>query len=125
MSDMTLTVLAIASILAVIAVVVVLQVVGPTRLGGKNISIDGDRARALVADGAVLLDVRTPGEFASGHLDHAINIPLQQLQKRHSEVPQGPVVLYCQSGIRSARAAAVLHSAGREEIYDLGRMSSW
>ncbi len=74
----------------------------------------------------VLIDVRTPGEFAEGYIDGAVNIPLDQLASRLSEVPQDtPVVLYCRSGNRSNQAAGVLAQAGYTNVYDLGGVLGW
>ncbi len=84
-------------------------------------------ARRLVQEGAQLLDVRTPGEFASGHLEGALNIPVQDLESRLSAV--GPkekaVVVYCASGARSAAAAGVLKRNGWKTVRNLGAMSRW
>jgi phage shock protein E len=84
-------------------------------------------ARELVSGGALLLDVRTTGEFAGGHLPGAKNIPVQELERRLGEVgnKERPVVLYCQSGMRSATAAAVLQEAGYRDVHDLGAMGRW
>jgi len=85
----------------------------------------GAEAQRRVAAGAVLLDVRTAAEFAMGHVDGAMNIPVQQLAARHDEVPRGHgVVVYCRSGHRSAIAARQLEAEGHE-VYDLGPMSAW
>ncbi|MCB9450078.1 MAG: rhodanese-like domain-containing protein [Anaerolineaceae bacterium] len=74
----------------------------------------------------VLIDVRTPEEFASGHIHGAINIPVEVIGSRLSEVPQGePIVLYCRSGNRSAQAASILVSAGYTGVYDLGGIIDW
>ncbi len=74
----------------------------------------------------VLLDVRTPQEFASGHIPGAINISIDELTGRLSEVPQDkPVVLYCRSGNRSNQAAQILDRAGYTQIYDLGGIINW
>lgn len=74
----------------------------------------------------VLLDVRTPQEFASGHIPGAINISIDELIGRLSEVPQDkPVVLYCRSGNRSNQAAQILDRAGYTQIYDLGGIINW
>ena len=82
--------------------------------------------RTLVAQGALLLDVRTTDEFRSGHVDHAKNIPVQELASRLREVgpTSRPVVVYCRSGGRSAAAAQVLREAGYQ-VKDLGPMSAW
>jgi len=87
--------------------------------------VDGQRARALVAEGATLVDVRSPAEYGHGHIDGAINIPVNQLKSRLADVPEGAVVVYCRSGARSAAAGRTLAGAGRENVYDLGGMSAW
>lgn len=89
--------------------------------------ISGADARQKVASGALLLDVRTPGEFASGHIKGAMNIPVQELGSRFGEVgaTDRPVVVYCASGMRSARAAAMLRAKGWAEVYNLGPQSAW
>ena len=87
--------------------------------------VNGARARELVAGGAALVDVRSPAEFAGGHIDGAVNIPVGEIGQRLAEVPDGPVVVYCRSGARSARAASTLVQGGREAVYDLGGMGAW
>ncbi len=71
---------------------------------------------------AKLVDVRTPREFSSNGLDGAINVPLQEIAQRFSEVgsPNEPVILYCRSGNRSAQAKRFLEQQGYTEVYDLG-----
>jgi len=76
--------------------------------------------------GHVLIDVRTPEEFASGYIEGAVNIPLDQISNRLSEIPQDQqVVLYCRSGNRSNQAASILRSAGYSNILDLGGVIAW
>ncbi|MDH5675038.1 MAG: rhodanese-like domain-containing protein [Myxococcales bacterium] len=89
--------------------------------------INGTEARDLVANGALLLDVRTPGEYAGGHIDGAINIPLDQLASRLSELPdrERTIVLYCQSGRRSASATKLLTEAGYGRAKNLGGIGAW
>jgi len=87
-------------------------------------TITGERARALVAAGAALVDVRTAEEYAAGHLPGAINIPVDELWTRYREIPPGQVVVYCGSGARSARARRILGAFG-PETFDLGAMSNW
>lgn len=87
--------------------------------------ISGADARAKVEAGALLLDVRTPGEFAAGALPGARNIPVQSLAGRIGELEQGrPVVVYCASGMRSSRAAAMLREHGLV-AHDLGPKGAW
>lgn len=104
---------------------VVLAIAFPLLSRGGDVS--GSEARGLVEAGARLLDVRTPGEFADGHLDGAINIPLGDLDRRMSELDpkDRPIVVYCRSGSRSARAADKLEGAGYNAVHDLGAMSRW
>lgn len=74
----------------------------------------------------LLLDVRTPEEFASGHIAGAQNIAIDTLAQHLGEVPKDqPVIVYCHSGNRSARAAQILQSAGYAQIYDLGGVVQW
>lgn len=94
---------------------------------GSRGGTGGTDARTLVANGARLVDVRTTSEFASGHLEGAVNVPVQDLERRLAELEprDRPIVLYCRSGNRSARAARVLRDAGFTAVHDLGPMSAW
>ena len=90
--------------------------------------ISSAEARKLVAEGgARLLDVRTPGEFAAGHLDGALNVPVQELDASLKKVgpKEKPVVVYCASGARSAMAARLLKANGWKTVRNLGAMSRW
>lgn len=74
----------------------------------------------------LLVDVRTPEEFATGHIAGAVNIPVDDLAGRLAEVPSDrPIVVYCGSGNRSARASVILAEAGYTPIYDLGGLNAW
>ena len=94
-------------------------------VGASEPTISSDEAKALVRQGALLLDVRTTGEFASGHVEGAVNIPVQELETRLPAEKDRAVVLYCQSGRRSAAAKDVLLEAGFTKVFDLGAMSNW
>jgi rhodanese-related sulfurtransferase len=89
--------------------------------------VASERAAQIIHQGGLLLDVRTPSEFAAAHLDGAINIPVYELAARAKELgsTERPVVVYCQSGSRSAAATTLLNRAGFHEVYDLGAMSRW
>ena len=110
---------------AAILVALVLVLVYFVFLRGGDIT--GGEARKLVQDGARLLDVRTSAEFASGHIDGALNIPLQELEGRMDELEprDQPIVVYCRSGQRSRQASRLLKSAGYAAVSDLGAMSRW
>lgn len=76
---------------------------------------------------AQLIDVREPNEFEAGHILGARNIPLTQMKTRMKEIrPDKPVYLYCQSGLRSGRAAQTLYKKGYRDLYHLqGGFKSW
>lgn len=77
----------------------------------------------------VIVDVRDPAEFATGHLAGAVNIPLNEFPNRQSEIEKFKsknVIAVCQQGVRSARAASQLGKAGCAEVYSLaGGATAW
>ena len=76
----------------------------------------------------ILVDVRTPGEFAEGHIPGAINIPVDQVGARVSELEayrDGPVTLVCKSGGRSAKAAEELAALGFTTVNVEGGTMAW
>ena len=85
------------------------------------------QARQLMQQRAILWDVRTPAEYAAGHIPSAHNVPLDRLEE---ELPNLPSNVYflgffcCRSGQRSAIAAELLAQAGRQ-VYDLGSINCW
>ncbi|TFC52191.1 rhodanese-like domain-containing protein [Cryobacterium sp. TMT1-21] len=81
---------------------------------------------ALAAD-AVVIDVRTPGEFSAGHLEGAVNIDVQSpdFDSRMAPLPtDGDYLVYCQSGNRSSAAAARLAELGYTSVTDGGGISA-
>lgn len=84
-------------------------------------------ARQLLAQGAVAVDVRSPGEFADGHVAGAVNVPVQHVAARVAEIEQllggdrtKPLVVYCGTGARSARAKETLAAAGFTHVVNGG-----
>ena len=98
-----------------------------TRLFRKSYrSVDPQQAAALIADGAILLDVREPAEWRAGHAPKARHIPLGQLTDRLTEIPADrPVITVCRSGARSRQAAALLARQGRQVHNLTGGMHAW
>jgi rhodanese-related sulfurtransferase len=94
---------------------------------GRGREIQGAEARRLVAAGARLVDVRSPSEFAGGHLPGAVNIPVLELEGRLAEAgpTDGELVVYCRSGHRSGRAAEILRQHGFTKVHNLGPMTAW
>jgi len=80
----------------------------------------------LKKSGAILVDVRSAGEFASGNAPGTINIPLQELGSRLGEIPKStPVVLCCASGTRSGMAKLMLKTKGYQNVYNIGTWSKF
>lgn len=78
----------------------------------------------LVKNGATIVDVRTPGEFQSGHLKGSINIPLGNLSSLYSQIRKDrPVITCCASGMRSGQAKSFLLSKGFTEVHNGGGWS--
>ena len=85
-----------------------------------------DRARALYAAGAQVIDVRSVGEFESGHLPMASNIPLDELERILPErIPDRNrvLLLHCLSGTRSGLARMQLRRMGYTQVHNLGSLS--
>ena len=77
--------------------------------------------------GAVLIDVREPGEFAGGHVPGAISIPVGSVEGA-KELPASktePLYVYCQSGMRSSKACGKLQKLGYQNVVNIGGISSY
>ncbi|NDJ61059.1 MAG: rhodanese-like domain-containing protein [Chloroflexi bacterium] len=100
---------------------------GSQAAGTQIISPANYQDEFVVADAAhVLIDVRTPEEFASGHIPGAINIPVEELAGRLDEVPNDTaIVVYCRSGNRSTQAANILAQADYGAVSNLGGIITW
>jgi len=80
-----------------------------------------------MTEGAVLLDVRTEEEYRQGHLEGSKNIPLDRIEDVYSVYPDRnkPLFLYCQSGMRALKAAAVLQGMGYLNVTTLGGIEGY
>ncbi len=94
-----------------------------------NKKITVDEYEQHLNENTTVIDVRTPLEFQSGHIDEAINIDISNSdfsQRIEALDKDEPVIVYCAVGGRSARAASILQEKGFKTIYDLeGGISSW
>jgi rhodanese-related sulfurtransferase len=81
---------------------------------------------ALVKEGAIIVDVRSRGEYLSGHIKGSVNIPLDQLSNSivKLKIKNKPIITCCASGMRSASAKSILVSKGFEQVYNGGGWSS-
>jgi phage shock protein E len=77
--------------------------------------------KELVKNGAQIIDVRTRGEYASGHVKGSVNIPLNELSSSVAKIKKNvPVITCCASGMRSASAKSTLSSLGFKEVHNGG-----
>ena len=97
--------------------------------GVRDITADELISLSKAPSEFVLLDVRSPAEFASGHIAHALNIPHAELPERLPELEaskSAPVIVYCEKGIRASMATDVLLEAGYSDVMHLtGDMRGW
>ncbi len=100
---------------------------GETRTATPARDVDVREARALQQQGARLIDVREPHEFAAGHAAGARNIPLGQLAGRANELADaGTVLVICQSGNRSKTAQGQLAARNVADVRNVsGGTKAW
>ncbi|MCE3008084.1 MAG: MBL fold metallo-hydrolase [Bacteroidetes bacterium] len=83
-------------------------------------SIEAESIAQALAMGAVILDVRGPGEYETGHIRQAMNVPLADLQQRLAELkPDQPYVVHCAGGYRSMIACSILKRAGYQNLQNV------
>lgn len=93
----------------------------------QKTAIDDEIKEYRAAAGALLLDVREPYEYTEGHIEHAANVPLGEIQNISSLTPDKSrmIFVYCQSGARSGRAVAALRQMGYVNAKNIGGISSY
>ena len=91
--------------------------------GGAADGVGPDDFKRRRSEGDVVIDVRTPQEYASGHVAGAVNIDVHapDFRDRIAEMdPNRTYYLYCRSGSRSGTAAGIMRQAGFEQAYNIG-----
>jgi len=92
-------------------------------------TISSDEAREYLTDSNYqFIDVRTDGEYDSGHIPNSMHIPLHQIQDRMSEIDSlknKNIIAYCRSGARSSKATKILVEAGFDVLNLSGGVLSW
>jgi phage shock protein E len=87
----------------------------------ENVTFNGTKPVAII-------DVRTPEEFSSGHIEGAINIPVDQIGQGVQSIKglkkESPILVYCRSGRRSSMARVTLEQQGYKNILDGGGMET-
>ena len=94
----------------------------------RQISMDAAIAMMEEASGYVILDVRTPEEYAQKHIPNAINIPNETIGT--AEIPELPdkdqlILVYCRSGNRSKQASQKLADMGYTNVVEFGGINNW
>ena len=91
-------------------------------------SISQDTAKEMMKEEKdyVILDVRTKEEYYDNHIDNAINIPLDEIEKSTVlKDKEQTIFVYCQSGRRSKEASEKLANLGYTNVYDIGGLNTW
>lgn len=89
--------------------------------GFANTSCDAQVKNSADLKDAFLVDVRTPGEFAGGSADGAVNIPLNEISNRIAEFKgKENIVVFCKSGGRSSQAKSILEKSGIANVSNGG-----
>ncbi len=118
----------------VIFIVIVIMLLLATRLvksnsnGGRKVIKAAEVKEMLGRKDVVLVDVRSAGEYHSGHIKGAVLLPLPQVGVQAEKVlgsKDKTIIVYCQSGSRSRVASTVLQRQGYQTVYDLGGIYSW
>jgi rhodanese-related sulfurtransferase len=91
----------------------------------NTISVPELRAKLEAGQTIQLIDVRSPGEFAAGHVPGAINIPLEQIEVRLPDIQHAPIALLCQSGRRAGMACEVLAGHRPDLMVVEGGTQAW
>lgn len=94
-------------------------------LSGFTENVQWYEVADLMAQGYTLLDVRTPTEYAAGHISGSINIELDKMRERIAEVPSGPIIVYCQVGQRGHTATVLLREKGFNAVNLDGGFKTW
>lgn len=114
----------------VLAVITSLLLAGcsTTTTGATNMNVS-EFSKKITESGVVILDVRTPGEFAEGYIEGAQNIDFQSGNFENEIATLDKNVtyaVYCRSGNRSGQAAKIMHDAGFHDVYNLdGGVIDW
>jgi len=84
--------------------------------------INRQQLKRMIQQGAILLDVRSPQEFAEGHLENAMLLPDYEITEKAEKVLQDKlqlIIVYCSTGHRSQKAQKLLYELGYKKVYNL------
>ena len=84
-------------------------------------SSNNEEIVSAIKSGAALVDVRTSGEYASGHVKGSLNIPLDVIGSQSEKLKKyDKIVVFCRSGNRSGQAKSILENKGFQHVYNAG-----
>lgn len=110
---------------AIVIVIILIIAIGGALVYRNSTTCCASEAEKLI-DNTVVIDVRTPEEYAASHVESAILFSLQDMQA--GQMPQldkeTPVAVYCRSGNRSNQAAQLMKQAGFTNIRDIGAITN-
>ena len=92
----------------------------------KKRFFDNTDYKLMLSEGGIIIDVRSEGEFYSGHIENSLNIPLSELSSKIDQFKDKnqPIITCCASGIRSAGAAKIFSAKGYTNVVNGGGWSS-
>ena len=118
-----------------IAILLVISVLAYTQLQGKENplyeygDVTVEQAKQLIEEKSnlVILDVRTVSEYDDGHIEGALNIPVQEIEGRLDELSKNnEILVYCRTGNRSSTAVEIMQANGFTKIYHMHRgITAW
>lgn len=111
---------------SIVIIVVVIAVFMALFVLKRMSFVAADVARKHLAQGALVIDVRSAAEFSSGHLPGAINVPLDELQQNLPRLVKDAkqvLLLHCLSGTRSGIAKRQLNGMGHTNVFNLGSLA--
>jgi rhodanese-related sulfurtransferase len=115
-------------VIALVSSLLLLAGCSSSAAGVTNMNVS-DFSKKITESGVVTLDVRTPGEFMTGHIEGAQNIDFESGSFKsdiESLNKNGTYAVYCRSGNRSGQAVAIMHEAGFHNVYNLeGGVIDW
>ena len=92
----------------------------------ESLELEPVRAAELIAGRAQVVDVRTPEEYAAGHIEGAVHMPLERLDAEADQLDRDrPIVFYCRAGTRSGMAAEAFANSGWDAHNVAGGLLAW
>lgn len=106
-------------------IVLIISILMLTACGNTYTTVNDRTAVTIFGAGDLIIDVRTPKEYNEGHIENAINIPVEEIG--NITYPKDKkMMVYCASGVRSTEAAKVLIDNGYTNVYNLdGGLINW